>query len=174
MTPEQKNQINQWIQEACKILGIEEVAQTLVIGYNPRLVRCIGRARYVAKTNNYHIEFSVPLWKLVADEKRRNTVIHELCHVADHIKNGYMGHKKTWKDLMVLCGELPSRTFEPPPGHKALLPRCRYELHCACSVHPVGKYRLSKVLDGKIYVCIKCKKVCFPKYSRDQIKEMFG
>lgn len=43
-------------------------------------------------------------------EQLEDTVIHEICHIVDHYRNGNFNHGPKWKNLMRQCGANPEAT----------------------------------------------------------------
>jgi predicted SprT family Zn-dependent metalloprotease len=83
------------------------------LGYKPdltftwsrRMISAMGKARL----RHAHIVLSLPLFYAATPEKRRQTIVHEVCHfVAAHRHNDW-GHGPAWMRCMLVAGETPDR-----------------------------------------------------------------
>ena len=57
------------------------------------------------------IRLSTVLWPRASEEERRETVVHEMCHIVVGYKHGYAAsaHGFEWKEAMRNCGVEPRR-----------------------------------------------------------------
>jgi predicted SprT family Zn-dependent metalloprotease len=134
--------------------------------WNGRLSASMGRAKgkNTIFGTTYKIEFSPKLFALATPEARRNTMIHEICHVLGHALSGKMDHGRVWKRLMVICGESPERCYrtdEKTFGANAAVAtadskarkrgrRERTPAKCGCLIGPV---QLKRLKAGAVYHC---------------------
>ena len=105
--------IRGWIRFACDCNEVPELAQVVVVEWNPRFTRRLGDAAYSPITYGARIRLSLPLWPRASEEDRRETVIHETCHIIAFYKfGGYVvfPHGPEWKEAMRACGVEPLRT----------------------------------------------------------------
>ena len=131
------------------------LGMTLCVGMNGRLTASMGRASL--KAGLYRVEYSAKLFPLATPENRRNTMVHEICHILGHIVGGKMAHDRVWKILMVACGESPQRCYtasERNFGENADVVRAaskarrkgrqgqRSQAKCGCWMGPVQRRRL--------------------------------
>ena len=102
--------IREWIRFACEHNDVPELAQALLIEWNGRFTRRLGDAAYNSTTFRARIRLSTPLWPRASDEDRRETVIHEACHLITFYKFGQVAqHGLEWKEAMRNCGIRPLR-----------------------------------------------------------------
>ena len=73
--------IKEWIRFACERNGVPELAQVILVEWSLRFTRRMGDATYSPINYGARIRLSIPLWPRASEEDRRETVIHEACHV---------------------------------------------------------------------------------------------
>lgn len=77
------------------------------------------------------IRLSVPLWERASEQDRRETVIHEACHVVVFYKDGNSSsHGLEWREAMLNCGVEPNRTHSV--DRTGLTRRQRLFVLCDC------------------------------------------
>ena len=103
--------IREWIRFACDCNNVDELAQVIVVEWNPRFTRRLGDAGYSSTTYRARIRLSIPLWPRASDRDRRETVIHEACHIIVGYRFGFAAapHGEKWKQAMRNCGVEPLR-----------------------------------------------------------------
>ena len=126
------------------------------IEFNNRMTRAIGRAEYKHPCD-YCIKLSAPLWPRASEAERRNTVIHEACHLIDHYRTGTMSHGVSWRRLMQNCGESPDRCHSVDRTG-LIRKRKRHEYTCGCNnrggfITPIKAKRIEQ---GRSYFCKSC------------------
>jgi SprT protein len=110
-TPVKDGQIRKWIRFACECNEVPELAQVILVGWNARFTRRLGDASYSPRSYRARIRLSVPLWARATEEERRETTIHEVCHVIVGYKFGPVpSHGSQWKQAMRNCGLKPIPT----------------------------------------------------------------
>ena len=84
----------------------------IVVEWNRRFTKRLGDAAYNSVTFRARIRLSIPLWPRASDQDRRETVIHEACHLIAFYKFGQVAapHGTGWKQAMRNCGIRPLRT----------------------------------------------------------------
>jgi predicted SprT family Zn-dependent metalloprotease len=137
-------QINQWEEEAkalirwgCEKVGMDDVADNIVINFNDRMRTTMGRAwtNYGLHTTFYGspayvqvlnaqkergglIAFCIALYERVDQAERRRNILHELAHILANLKlnanvaakrEKSANHGRHWKAMMGLLGETPTR-----------------------------------------------------------------
>lgn len=108
-----ENLIRQWIDFACEQNGVRQLSDSIMVEWNSRFTRRLGDAVYFRSTGLGRIRLSIPLWPRASDQDRRETVIHEACHVIVGYKFcNAPHHGAEWKAAMRACGIKPSRTHE--------------------------------------------------------------
>ena len=103
--------IRSWIRFACDCNGVPELAQVIVVEWNRRFTRRLGDAAYNSVTFRARIRLSSPLWQRASEVDRRETVIHEVCHIIVGYRFGFAAapHGFEWKEAMENCGVEPLR-----------------------------------------------------------------
>ncbi len=104
----------------CKKLGIMDVYKNLQWRFEKRFRCTYGQAEYWEEKGKmkWLIRYASKHWMLIPKEERRNTIIHEVCHLAVERLYGHCGRPKNgetpvldhgshWIDLMAKCGETP-------------------------------------------------------------------
>jgi SprT protein len=140
---------------------IAEVGQVIVVEWNRRFTKRLGDGGYNPVTFQSKIRLSVPLWPRASEQDRRETVIHEACHVIVGFKHGVAAaHGYEWKESMKNCGVEPLRTHSV--DRTGLIRRHRRYILCDCPNEGIEKkcritareYNL--VRRGKEYWCKVC------------------
>jgi len=108
---EDQHKIRKWIRFACDCNGVPELAQVILVEWNGRFTHRLGDAIYNRISMRARIRLSLPLWQRLSEETRRETVIHEACHVIVGFKHGFVRrpHGSEWKEAMRNCGVNPRR-----------------------------------------------------------------
>ena len=103
--------IREWIRFACERNEVPELAQVIVVEWNPRFTRRLGDAGYNSTTFRARIRLRLPLWPRTSEQDRRETVIHEACHIIVGYKHGFAAapHGHEWRRAMKNCGVEPLR-----------------------------------------------------------------
>jgi SprT protein len=103
--------IREWIRFACESNKVGELAQVIVVEWNWRFTKRLGDAGYSPTTYRARIRLSIPLWPRASDQDRRETVIHEACHIIVGYRFGFVAtaHGSEWKAAMQNCGVEPLR-----------------------------------------------------------------
>jgi len=101
------DEIREEIRFACHANGIPELAKKIRFSFNNRFTRRMGDANYYSN----RIRLSKPLWKRATPEQRRETIIHEACHLIARHKHGpqIKAHGREWKAAMRRAGFKPIR-----------------------------------------------------------------
>ncbi|MBW2169897.1 MAG: SprT-like domain-containing protein, partial [Deltaproteobacteria bacterium] len=103
------------------------------------------------------------LWSRATEEERRQTVIHEVCHLVAHHESILTGrslsgaHGYEWKNVMRRAGVTPKRCHNV--SNKGLSSRRRIPAKCACKDHELTPLVAGRILDGAKYTCRKCNAV---------------
>jgi predicted SprT family Zn-dependent metalloprotease len=157
---EKEQKVKAWVKEAFDANGIEQRCYSVLIRFSKRMTRCAGTAEWRPanwyinpEDGDYFITMSDPLWDRCDDAERRDTAIHEACHVLDHIINGDMdGHGEGWQACMRAVGLRPIRTHKiDRTGLKRVV-----AAHCPCgAVKEIGKIRAQRMAT-MAYTCRKC------------------
>jgi SprT protein len=92
-------EIRRWVRFACEQNEVPELSQVIVVEWNRKFVRRLGDALYNPATYRARIRLSLPLWPRASEQDRRETTIHETCHVIVAYKFGYLPpHGPEWRN----------------------------------------------------------------------------
>ena len=104
-------QIREWIRFACECNQVIELSQVIVVEWNRRFTRRLGDGGYNPVNHRARIRLSTPLWPRAPDQDRKETVLHEACHIIVGFKHGYVAaHGAEWREAMKNCEVPPLRT----------------------------------------------------------------
>lgn len=108
--------------ETCKKLGIDDVYQELLWSFSKHFRNTLGEASYWiddhTKKMQWRIKYCSKSWIAIGELGRRNTIIHEVCHLAVEKLYGHNArpkrgeecvkdHGEHWQRLMHKCNEDP-------------------------------------------------------------------
>jgi SprT protein len=141
---------------ACVVCGVPKLAGKINIEFNNRFTSRMGDAN----ANYMRIRLSSPLWKIATEVQRRETVIHEACHIIDSRKYGVTtSHGRNWQRCMTMCGLEPNRLHRVDTSSVTQVRRrCAVE-GCTCVTDPlndVGSTVGGRMRKGREYHCRKC------------------
>lgn len=164
ITQSMKHNARAWANDALEMLGHPDL--NVCIEFNKRFTSKMGDACYMTPVGP-RIRLSAPMWPLIPAAERRDTVIHEVCHiVVAHEAKGKIGKKRPkshgieWKSKMRACGLEPRRCHEFDTS-KAPGSRRKKKIYCACDdPHSVTANMYNKVLAGARRRCKKCRQTC--------------
>ena len=134
---------------------------SIIVKSSSRMVRSFGRAEFSNLTGRYTIKIAEYVYAHHTESKAfRNTVAHELAHIAEHIAFKRFSHSSDWARIMHAMGEQPNRfaTVEKKAEIEYVRPPKRqmtkYVHKCAggCK-HTVGGQVHNKILRGAMYTC---------------------
>jgi SprT protein len=155
--------IRELIEGACRACGAPELVGRVRVAWNGRFTARMGDARWDRACGVGIVRLSKPLWPKASDEERRETVIHEACHViADYRFGGKQGHGPRWRQMMALCGYPRPRRCHVV-NYDAIQERrerrrVEVRARCACPggvmLGPVQARRLKR---GAVYHCRCCR-----------------
>ena len=100
---EDQHQVDDWVRFACECNQVPDLAQIILVEWNPRFTSRLGDGGYNSRVLfGARIRLSLPLWPRASEEDRRETVIHETCHVMVGCKFGRQArhHGPEWKEAM--------------------------------------------------------------------------
>lgn len=156
----QRQQVRKWIKETLQIFGLENLESKLVVLYKSSFTRRMGDASRNISAGTYTVRFSIPLWAFATDLQRKETVVHEMCHIIDMIHGTYNSkeaHGYSWSQLMIKCGFRPNRCMSIKRPDELKRNVKRFEATCLCMTHKLTSQMRTKMLAGlKHYRCLKC------------------
>ncbi len=142
-----------WMGEGCELLSLWEVYDLITIEFNKRFTSRMGDAN----GRKMLIRLSAPLWTVASEKQKRETVIHELCHIVDYyIHERSSHHGEPWKILMRQCGLEPQRCHVVDTA-KFKKKRMRYRYACSCGKGVTTKVAYNRIKRGVVYRCRTCK-----------------
>lgn len=152
VTVEMQQDVRRWVHDTLEKLGHSDLY--VEIQWRRGFTARLGDARY---SPSPRVRFSVPLWPRASEQDRRETVIHEVCHVIAAYENQgrkIAPHGYEWKALMRKCGVEPKVTHDVDRTGftTAVIPA-----YCGCREHKITPYRAGQIKTGKRIVCRKCR-----------------
>lgn len=113
-------EIDRWHAHYCRLAKIPELFPLIEWEFSKRLRSAVGVAEYWEDGGEMHwtIKYSSNHWLQMTPEARRNTIAHEICHLAVEKLYGHcarpkdgrepvLDHGRHWRELMAICGEDP-------------------------------------------------------------------
>lgn len=160
-----KSDARTWFREALEILECEHLEREVAFHFNERFSARLGDARYRDRHGRVapRIRLSAPLWPRVSDAERKETVVHETCHVVQLYEAYKAGkrvkpHGKEWQYLMRKCGYEPKVTHDvDTAGVKNSRKTARVYCRCPEPAHAVTPRLWERVAMGRRYTCRTCK-----------------
>jgi len=146
--------------ECLRTLGMENV--NITISWARRYTRKMGTAETVGIGGR--VRLSMPLWPNASEAERRNTVVHEVCHILTRVRYGpqidrggrRISHGWRWQSLMIACGERPNRTHNVSRvgvvnEYVLICPKCGQEIAIG------ARLRNKWVRSQRTRVCMRCR-----------------
>lgn len=168
-----KHNARAWADDALEQLGYPDLQ--VIIEWHSRFTRRLGDAQL--KHGVGLVRLSIPLWPRASANERRETVLHEICHVVVRYEGKKSGkkvrsHGREWQHKMRALGIEPKRCHEV---NRDGLKRTRktVKMYCACDVQ-METPRVAKRIRSKThtYSCRKCKmNLKFEPYATTPIPE---
>jgi predicted SprT family Zn-dependent metalloprotease len=134
------------------------------VEFSPRMFRTWGCASL--KTYNGQRKFCIKLAsKIFVEDSQafRNTIAHEVAHLADFQIYNQWGHGRTWKSIMQMLGQEGNRlvTKEELTEVNVVVTKrkqVRYVYNCSCNKeHHVSGIVHSRIQKGYTYKCRQCR-----------------
>ncbi len=118
------------------------------------------------------IRLNAELFARESEAFARNTIIHELCHLAVWQRHGRRArpHGAQWQTLMRALGEVPERCH-----HAIATPvrqQLRFPYRCGCQQHQLTTTRHKRALRGTPYVCRRCRQVLVPEQKLSPVGDI--
>ena len=146
--------------EIFELLCVPELSDRTTVEFNNRFTSRGGDALYRLRKGK--IRLSGVLWADATQQQRRQTVIHEACHIVQRYlytdRSTCPAHGIVWQRLMRRCGVEPKRCHDmDTTPHKRK--QTRVAASCICgTVKNVGPQQARKMMSGKAhYTCKKCR-----------------
>jgi SprT protein len=154
--------IRELIESACHACGAPELCGRIRVTWSGRFNARMGDARWDKGRGVGLIRLSRPLWPRASAEERRETVIHEACHViADYRYGGKQGHGPRWRQMMARCGYPAPQRCHSVDRDAVLARRQRRRVEvrgrCGCAEGVVlGPVQARRLRAGAEYRCRTC------------------
>jgi len=160
VTDSMKHAVSVWIGQTLTTLDRLDILDDLKVEWNPRFTSKMGSARIKALAREMSVRFSMPLWPRATPKERRETTVHEVCHIVAYQIAWEQGekiqpHGPEWQALMLRCGVQPERTHSV--DNKGLSKRKRINVSCGCQTIDVTPYVAGRMAAGVTYRCRRCK-----------------
>lgn len=159
--------VTRWVGETLKTLDRIDLLPDLQVLWSDRFTSKMGDARWRPLRQKHRVRFSAPLWPRATPKERRETVIHEVCHIvafqlAFEKSRKIKPHGIEWQDLMLRCGIQPERTHSV--SNEGLSKRKRVSISCGCPGKSISvtPYVAGRMAAGTSYRCRTCKTTLKP------------
>jgi SprT protein len=153
--------IRELIDGACRACGVPELLGKIRVVWNGRFISRMGDARWDPVRGGL-IRLSRPLWPKASAEERRETVVHEACHViADYRYGGKQGHGPRWRKMMARCGYPAAERCHSVDNEAIRRRRERRRVEvlarCGCAEGVIlGPVQARRLRGGAVYHCRRC------------------
>lgn len=144
-TYETLTEIRALVDETCAALGMPNAVTT--IQWNGRFSNRMGDANWVLR----RVRFSSVLWPRATVEDRRQTIIHEVCHIVANVTAGKtVRHGLAWKATMRRAGVRPDRCHSVDRTGIRRRNAGSISVVCACpgKIMTLGKLRAGRMRLG--------------------------
>jgi SprT protein len=145
------------IQYACDTNNVSELAETIEFKFNKRFTKRLGDANANTRT----IRFSTLLWERASEEQRKETVIHETCHIVAYYKAWMQkqhildSHGKEWVTAMKNAGYDSPNKYHKVNRAGLKKKYSAYYVACNCATRKVTSYMFTLIID-KQWHCDRC------------------
>lgn len=150
-------EITELVKETFDKCGEPGLFGSTKIQWNSRFTRRMGDAIYYRRTKIGRVRFSPVLWKRASPEERRETVIHEACHIVAEKNHPGANHGPVWKRYMEMAGAKGDRCHNV--NRDGLRRRQkRIKAYCACREWSLSQNRITRMKNRpwKSYFCKDC------------------
>ena len=150
--------VSRWVAETKTRLGHSEM--NIRVEWSTRLTNAMGKAfcpRVLGMPQR--IKLSTQIWPRASHEERRQTTIHEVCHIIAYhealLNNIRINpHGYEWEVLMRRCGVPPERCHEV---NLLGIGNRTHVAKCACSEHAITTRIANAIRNGSSRHCSRCK-----------------
>lgn len=111
-----REMIRGWIDFALERNDVAYLSNMIQVQWNKRFTRKFAEAGYGTCPLRGRIRISPMIWERATAEQRRETVIHEACHIVAYHVHGLdiKPHGVEWKSAIKKCGVEPLRCHDIP------------------------------------------------------------
>ena len=165
-----QNEAIELINETFIKCGQPDLVGKVSVSFNNRFTSRMGDALYIRRNDRGQIRLSRPLWGYATPEERRNTIIHEACHILADRDNEKkfnpeftrrrvkrVGHGSLWRRYMRRAGIKRierCHAVKHPPLRR---PTKTYKAYCGCRDWHLTANRVGRMNNGRTYTCKACK-----------------
>lgn len=151
-----KAEIRATVQEILVALGEPHLQVNVML--NNRFTARLGDARYDRLRGVGRVRFSLPLWPRASVEERRETIVHEVCHVVQRLRYPMSSaHGHEWKMLMRQAGIARAARCHTVDRTGLRRRQARVQAVCACGTHEITQTLARRMAQGTRYSCRKCR-----------------
>lgn len=143
-------QIYEWIDFAVDRNDVIYLSNLIRVRWNNRFTQRFGDARIAKDRLRGRIRLSPMIWERATSVQRRETIIHETCHIIAWHLHGTLikPHGSEWRTAMTNCGVHPEiyHQIDLEGINRFLVRECRKEKRCYVSRKKLGELRRGQVL----------------------------
>ncbi|WP_013627514.1 SprT family zinc-dependent metalloprotease [Rubinisphaera brasiliensis] len=147
--------IREWIDFALERNDVGYLSNMIRVRWNKRFIRKFADAGYGICPPRGRIRISPMIWERATPEQRRETIIHEACHIVAYHLHGLAikPHGVEWRRAMESCGVEPVVTHNVDlVGINSLFVReCPQSSRCY-----VSRRKLAALKRGELLHCTIC------------------
>lgn len=157
----EEREIRAVFEEVGHELGCLELLARVAIQWSDRFTTRIGDATW-SSCGRHLVRLSQALWPFTSPEERRETIVHEACHIfVFEIHGGGMTiepHGADWINAMGACGYSSPSIYHHVDRTPILKPKFSVFGKCACTTHEISSRDARKVFSGQVtYDCSVCR-----------------
>jgi SprT protein len=128
--------------------------------WSSRFTSRMGDANY----RTGELRFSRPLWPVASLDERRETIVHEVCHLVTYAEFGIDGwrasHGREWREVMSWAGYPDAKPYHAVPRYGVVSSIAR--AFCSCRTHEVSLTRAKRHVKGRTTLtCDRCDQPLF-------------
>lgn len=155
-----EREIRAVLEEVGAELGCEELLSRVSLEWSHRFTSRLGDATW-SGCGRHQIRLSQVLWPVTSPEERRETIVHEACHIFVFENHGggmtVEPHGADWIECMAACGYRNPSIYHHVDRTPILKPNVRVFGKCACATHEITSSQARKVFSGQItFDCSAC------------------
>lgn len=190
-----REQIRECIRKACADNDMAWLEPFIVVSWNnrftnrmgdanafgscPQTMQGVGTSLHMPLGKRPRIRLSSVLFPRAAQDKQRNTVIHEACHIIANVRAGRrVAHGDGWKIAMRRAGQTPKRCYDRSEVDRTGIDKC-VKAFCGCKGGArLGPVQAKKARSGRtVYRCNRCSQrisLTDPAANREAVRRALG
>lgn len=151
--------------QTCQILGVPQFVEMIdvVISHKMQTSLATASMKRNGDKREYILKINERLWIRASDEEKRNTLIHEICHLVefynyDKIQRTRAGHGPVWESYMRKCGLNPyCERFHNVYCHDLKRAQHKWDASCLCGKHKISTTKARRIMENRQqYICRRC------------------